>query len=185
MQRSPIGGGSSGFVYPIGTGTVLGPLLLSLNETVKTTIKGHPKKSEFGVSLDQRVMDENYLALMESYLTESSDETAVAEYTKENNVKETSSAAAVDADTVVYTGIGGVLNGKREVVVLFGKLTGATGDHEWTANTHAAGALEFKAIKTDKQIVIPANVFDSSLVTGSAITLATGEKGAIVFMTAV
>lgn len=182
--KAPVGGGNYLEIFGFSAGTV-GSSEFVFDKTVTTSVNGHPAKGvDFTIDLDSKINNETFETFLVSYLTSISTETL--EFTYEDDTKDVSSSAADEVPKFAFMLYNKALGGKRKVLYGVGYLSGDSGN-----DSRAAGALNTTPVQltvtayADASVAFGTTLFNTELVTGTALTLATGATGKYTFMTTI
>lgn len=181
--KAPVGAGNKITIHPVSATGLFGAVAFTFDKNVTMDYKGHPLKQSLIVTLDNKIDNEAYNTFLKSYLGSIQVEESKVEYVDASFDTITSGLnSAVKLGYIWYGGDDP--DGKTKVVIGEGVLSGDTGDASYQGKGIGNYPVQITTIAATTPLSVPTSLLDASKVTqATAITLATGEYGCILFMT--
>jgi len=155
--------------------------ILENRQKTKTEVKGHLKKMNVEIMIDSDLDSEAQESMLNTYMDIQADASTV-EYEDGSNRGLVTGAVGKGLLTVSYFGKNSPSN-KRRVLILNSEVNSEGYSAESKKNL--APKISFKGVKATNDIVVPAALFDSTLVSGAAlITITAGTMGTEIWITA-
>jgi hypothetical protein len=170
-------------VHPVSATGLFGTAAFTFTANVTMDYTGHPAKDSLIIDLDNKNDTEAFNTFLKTYLNSISVEESKVEYVDATFSTITSGQTSATKLGFIWYGGLSVPDNKKKVLIGQGILSGDTGNASYQGKGIGNYPVQITTLAASTSLTIPNTLFNASLVTqATAITIATAERGTILFL---